>query len=168
MGDLVECTDGRLAAVRWIGKRSYAGRFLQANPALRPVRFRAGSLGPGTPSRDLLVSPKHAMLVDGVLVPAELLVNGHSITVERGQEQVDYFHIELDRHSAVWAEDAASETFIDDGSRGMFHNPASYGQLYGDAPADMPEFCAPRVTDGPALQAILHRLALFGETVQAA
>lgn len=33
-----------------------------------------------------------------------------------------YFHIELDSHDAAFAEGAPSETFMDDGSRGMVPN----------------------------------------------
>ena len=35
---------------------------------------------------------------------------------------VEYFHIELDSHDVILAEGAPSETFIDEDSRGMFHN----------------------------------------------
>ncbi len=94
VGDrVVTVLDGAVAArpVRWIGRRSYAGRFLAANPGVHPVRFRAGSLGGGLPRRDLLVSPEHAMFLDGVLVPAHLLTTGTTIVRERGLQRVDYF-----------------------------------------------------------------------------
>ena len=164
VGDVVRTVDGRLEPIRWIGTRSYHGRFLAGHEDLLPVRFRAGSLGEGVPARDLLVSPKHAMLIDGVLVAAELLVNGCTIHRERGAKRVDYVHLELARHDAIWAEGAASETFVDDESRGVFHNAASFGALYPDAVATVAEYCAPRVTGGFALDAIRRRLdALAGE-----
>ncbi len=164
VGDVVRTVDGRLEPIRWIGTRSYHGRFLAGHEDLLPVRFRAGSLGEGVPARDLLVSPKHAMLIDGVLVAAELLVNGCTIHRERGAKRVDYVHLELARHDAIWAEGAPSETFVDDESRGVFHNAASFGALYPDAVATVAEYCAPRVTGGFALDAIRRRLdALAGE-----
>ena len=158
IGDLVSTADGRAEAIRWIGRRSYAARFLLANPKVQPVRFRAGSLGDGLPRRDLLVSPEHAMLLDGMLIPARCLVDGVQIVAERGWTAVDYIHIELASHEAILAEGAASETFIDDDSRAMFQNAGEYTELYPDArPAG--SFCAPRVEDGYELEAIRQRLA---------
>jgi hypothetical protein len=37
-------------------------------------------------------------------------------------DKIEYFHIELDSHDVILAEGALSESFIDDDSRGMFHN----------------------------------------------
>ena len=74
-------------------------------------------------------------------------------------ERVEYFHLELDTHDVILAEGAASETFVDDDSRGMFHNAADYRLLYPDAPRAPARFCAPRVEDGEALEAVRRRLA---------
>ena len=141
----------------WIGRRSYAGRFLAANPNVRPVRFRSGSLGDGLPRRDLLVSPDHAMFLDCVLIPARHLTNGTTICEDAALDRVDYFHIELEDHDVILAEGAPSETFIDDASRGMFHNAADYLQLFPGAPKAT-GFCAPRVESGCELEAIRTRL----------
>ena len=168
IGDQVITHTGALEPIRWIGTRSYHGRFLAGRRNLLPIRFRAGSLGNAVPARDLLVSPKHAMLLDGVLVAAELLVNGTTIVQETAAARVDYFHIELARHGVIWAEGAASETFIDDSSRGIFHNADTYGALYpGHTPAPA-EYCAPRVIDGFELEAIRRRLNARASRLQLA
>ena len=46
---------------------------------------------------------------------------------------MEYFHIELDTHDVIIAEGALAESFIDDDSRGMFHNAHEYRALYPDA-----------------------------------
>ena len=168
VGDMVLTASGQPRPVRWIGRRSYTRRFLAANPEIQPIRFTAGSLGDGLPRRDLLVSPEHAMFLDGLLIPARCLVNGSIIKQERSLERVDYFHVELDTHDVLLAEGAPSESFLDDDSRGLFHNAAEYAALYPEAPATG-RFCAPKVTDGYELEAIRQQLAVVaGEVARAA
>jgi hypothetical protein len=86
-------------------------------------------------------------------------VNGSTITQERGLDRVDYFHVELDTHDVLRAEGAPSGSFMDDDSRGMFHNAAEFAAMYPDAPVPG-RFCAPKVDDGYQLEAIRRRLAV--------
>jgi hypothetical protein len=87
------------------------------------------------------------------------LLNGTSITQLEAVDQVEYIHLELDTHDVILAEGAPSETFLDDDSRDMFHNAEEYRALYPDATLTAQRYCAPRVEDGEALEAVRERLA---------
>jgi hypothetical protein len=160
IGDLVVTASGAARPIRWIGRRSYGRRFVAGNPAILPVCIRANALADGVPRRDLFVSPQHAMLIDGVLVPAVHLVNGRTIVRQSEPTEVAYIHIELAHHDAILAEGAPSESFVDDDSRMMFFNAHEYASLYPDAVRVPARFCARRVVDGYDLEAIRHRLAV--------
>jgi Tol biopolymer transport system component/glycosyltransferase involved in cell wall biosynthesis len=159
IGMIVATHDGPPMPIRWIGRRSYGGPFLARNPHLQPILFRAGAIADGVPRHDLRVSPKHAMFLDGVLVPAECLVNGVSILRDADAAEVGYFHVELETHSVILAEGAPSETFVDDDSRMMFHNAGEFFALHPDEPRRPARYCAPRIEDGEELERIRGRLA---------
>ncbi|WP_082064699.1 Hint domain-containing protein [Acetobacter orleanensis] len=164
IGDQIRTLRHGFRPIRWIGRRAYSGQFAAGNRDVLPVTFRAGSLGKNLPQQDLSVSPLHAMYLDGVLVPAAALVNGRSIVQAKAMDEVAYFHIELESHDVIFANGAESETFVDDGSRGMFHNAAEYNRLYPDAVQQAVAYCAPRVEEGARLNAIRRKLnALTGK-----
>ena len=149
--------DGTAKKVKWIGHRTYEAEFGASEAFVRPVLFRAGSLGGGLPTRDLKVSPQHAMMIDGVMVPAGALVNGVTILRDSPVADVTYFHVELDGHEAIFAEGAATETFIDHNSRAIFDNADEYSLLYGNAATEVQEIA--RLEEGVQLAAIRATLA---------
>jgi len=158
IGDRLVTAAGTVRKVRWIGRRAYDGKFVAGNRDVLPIRFKPGSLGDGVPRRDLYVSPPHAMYLDGMLIPAWVLVNGASIVQDETVARVEYFHLELDTHDVILAEGAASESFVDDGGRGMFQNAAEHRALNPDAAVKPAAYCAPRHDHGEAVERVQARL----------
>lgn len=131
VGDLVETVSGVLRPVRWIGRRRINCDRHPFPHRAWPVRIAAGAFGAGLPRRDLLVSPNHALYLDGVLVPAKVLINGRNITQAQAG-QIEYFHIELDRHDVLFAEGLAAESYLDVGDRAVFENGGAVMTLFPD------------------------------------
>ena len=153
-GDTLITHSGAHRAIRWIGRRSFAAAFAAGNREVVPIRIRPGALEDGLPARDLYVSPQHALLLDGVLVPAELLVNQATIQRCPDIDPIRYFHLELESHDILLAESAPAESFVDCDSRGMFHN----ADEHDGRPTARWQFCAPRIDAGPRLDAIRARI----------
>lgn len=131
-GDLVLTAEGRAAPIVWMGRQTVSRRFADPLRVL-PVRIGAGALGEGLPRRDLLVSPDHALFLDGVLVHAGALVNGSTIRQETEvPERWTYWHVELANHALVLAEGVPAESFVDNAERLAFDNWAEHQTLYPD------------------------------------
>ena len=120
-GELVLTANGA-KPVRWVGQSHVHTRFADPLRSL-PIRIKAGALGDGLPVRDLLLSPDHAVFIDGILVQAGALVNGSSIVREQDvPEQFTYYHVELATHELLLAEGVQAESFVDNVDRVHFHN----------------------------------------------
>ena len=120
------------------------------------------------PGRDLLVSPGHSLLIDGVLIKAIDLVNGTTITqtAPAGSDSIDYLHIVLERHDAIMAEGAPVETLLlEPGIHENYTNGVEFVRLYpAEATRRMARF-APSVGYGGRLHLKALARATFGEFV---
>jgi T5SS/PEP-CTERM-associated repeat protein len=159
IGDRVITMSGAARPIKWIGRRSYAGRLIRGRKEILPVCIKAGAIDGNVPRRDLWVSPNHAMYLDGVLIEAKDLVNGASIVQAAEAEAVEYFHVELDSHDVIIAEGALAESYIDDDNRFMFHNARDYYARYRNASTPAARYCAPRLTEGFDVERIKRRIA---------
>ena len=120
IGDLVETAEGP-KPLRWIGRRRVTRAEQIEDVRFRPVLIRAGALGRGLPSRDLLVSRQHRMLAaspvaermfdsGAVLIAAHLLTGLPGVGIAPPVEDLRYFHLMFDAHELVWANGAPSES----------------------------------------------------------
>lgn len=143
-GDLVVTADGQAKPVVWVGRQTIC-RLFRRGPEVLPIRIRAGALGENLPARDLLVSPCHALALDGILVQAGALVNGVSITRETAVAEVfTYFHIELAAHDLVLAEGVPAESFVDHVDRRIFDNWAEHPAAETEELGSIEEMDLPR------------------------
>jgi hypothetical protein len=107
---------GEARKIVWMGHRVVDVAAHPQPQSVRPVRIAAHAFGNGRPARNLLLSPDHAIWHDGVLVPAQLLINGRS--VRPGPIGIArYYHVELASHDLLLAEGLAVESYLDTGNR---------------------------------------------------
>ncbi|MBL4917686.1 Hint domain-containing protein [Szabonella alba] len=120
-GDRVITRDNGIQEIRWTGAKVMDGGAFVANPHLRPIMIRQGSLGNGLPERDMMVSPNHRVLVANdrtslyfdeheVLVAAKHLVGARGI-FEVESLGTTYLHFMFDQHEVVLSDGAWTESF---------------------------------------------------------
>ena len=108
VGDLVATLDGRREAHQ-VDRPQALGARASARDGRRdvlPVKVARSAFGTLVPHTDLFLSPRHAVYLDGLLVPVRNLINGRSI-VECGSfaaDTIEYFHVELAGHDVIFAE----------------------------------------------------------------
>jgi uncharacterized repeat protein (TIGR03803 family) len=121
VGDLVRTESGKEQAIIWIGHRHVVCSHHPHPHHVWPVRIRKGAFATNIPHCDLLLSPNHAVFIDGRLIPIRYLINGSTIVQEQVDE-VTYCHIELEKHDVIFAEGLACESYLDTGNRSSFAN----------------------------------------------
>ncbi|MFK7943409.1 MAG: Hint domain-containing protein [Paracoccaceae bacterium] len=119
-GDMVMTADRGARPLRWIGRREEY--FETREDKHRPILIAAGSLGNHLPSRDLIVSPQHRMVLNWpavqrshgtgqVLALAKGLTDLPGVRIMRGKASIAYFALLFDRHEVIFAENAPTESF---------------------------------------------------------
>jgi hypothetical protein len=159
IGDEVTLATGGAARIQWVGRRRLNLARHPRAEAVQPVRIAAGALAEAVPVRDLVVSPDHALFLDGMLVPAKALINGATIT-QLARKTVTYYHVELATHGVLLAEGAAAESYLETGNRGAFENGGKAVTLHPDFAQSTREAkgCAPFAEAGPAVEAVRARI----------
>ncbi len=121
-GDLVLTRDNGLQPLRWIGRRDLSFPELVVNPELQPVRIGRNALGGEGPTRDMLVSPQHRLMLKRaraellfgeaeVLVAARHLLGTEGVSRAIPSEGVTYIHLMFDRHEIVCSDGIWTESF---------------------------------------------------------
>jgi hypothetical protein len=120
-GDRIITRDNGIQEIRWTGQKALNWHDLNANPHLKPIFVRQGSLGNGLPERDMMVSPNHRLLVANDRTALyfdehEVLVAAKHLVSQDGVQAVEslgttYIHFMFDRHEVVLSNGAWTESF---------------------------------------------------------
>lgn len=119
VGDLVATADRGFQPIRWVHVDE---KSIDSDDDY-PILIKAGSLGPGRPLRDLIVSKQHRILVgefgqledyfeNAFLVPAKALTGLPGIRQMSGKKKVDWWHFACDGHEIIEANGAHAETLL--------------------------------------------------------
>lgn len=120
-GDRIITRDNGIQEIRWVGEKKLDWKALAANPHLKPILIRKGSLGNDLPERDMMVSPNHRMLVANdqtmlyfeeheVLAAAKHLVNNSGVHAVETMG-ISYLHFMFDNHEVVLSDGTWTESF---------------------------------------------------------
>ena len=178
VGDQVMTVSGTLEPVIWLGNSTiHCERQLHQDKAY-PVRILKDAFGTNLPKRDLFVSPDHSIYIDGVMIPAYCLINGSTITQDKTETLVTYYHLELPKHNAILAEGLPAESYLEtsEENRHFFKqsnasNVTKLDAQYPVCPEDTPAWqhiwdtqgYAKLTQSGPVLEAVKARLAVLAQ-----
>ena len=112
--------DAPTGRVIWTGQRRVNIAQHPDQAEVSPVCITAGAFGPGMPERDLRLSPRHAVYLEGKLVEAVALLNASTIYQDTACRHLTYHHIELVSHDIILAEGCPVQSYLDTGSRHDF------------------------------------------------
>ena len=160
VGDFVLTSSGQARPIKWIGHRDIDCRRDPNRRAVQPVRIAAGAFGPEQPSQDLFVSPGHAICVDACgesLIAAGDLVNGSTVACVEA-DMVSYWHVELDSHDILIANNLPAESYLDMGNRAFFAEAGAALDPFWGRWKTRADFCRPFVSGGPILAYVRDQL----------
>ncbi len=168
IGDLVVTASGGARPIKWLGHRKVNCWALPNPRSAFPIRIAQHAFGTHRPSQDLYLSAGHSICVDlmgEVFIPVGYLINGATIA-EVEVDTISYWHVELDSHDVLIANNLPAESYLAMGNRGFFE------ELRGLLPAMLEgrdrthaDFCRPVVTKGPVLDFARKRLRVRAEEI---
>ncbi|MEL7256283.1 MAG: Hint domain-containing protein [Pseudomonadota bacterium] len=122
VGDKVVTRDRGAQPIRWIASSKISKERRRGNSQLEPIAIEPDTFSPGVPSKRLLLSPQHRILVENAnlavlfgessaLVSAKNLKNSRTVySCGDEVEDLEYWHLALDSHEVVYAENCPVES----------------------------------------------------------
>lgn len=93
--------------VKWVGQLTIK----HPKNEVQPICIKHDTYGPKLPINDLYVSPDHNIILNRKLFSAASLINNKTICRINKSHRISYYHVELDRHSAIVAEGIQAESY---------------------------------------------------------
>ena len=164
VGDLAVTLSGAARPIRWLSHRTVDCRRHPKPLEVMPIRIAAHAFGDNRPERDLMVSPGHSICVDivgEVFIPAASLVNGATIQ-QIEVDEITYWHVELDSHDVIFADNMPAESYLDMGNRAFFRDAGtvdlSVGPDVDPSQRTHADFCRPFHDAGPLVDVVKAQL----------
>jgi Hint domain/Ice-binding-like len=102
--------------VIWVSKFKLAN----LNSESRPICIKMSALAKNYPFNDLYVSPNHSLLLGGNMILAKDILNGKTIYQDEECKGVEYYHLECEHHSVIFANGVLSESYLETNNRHVF------------------------------------------------
>jgi hypothetical protein len=107
--DFVQSADVQIEPVTWIS--NFKVGLLDSTS--RPICIKKNAFGENTPFQDLYVSPGHRLLLNNKMVLVSSIVNGTTIYQDNDCNDAEYYHLECEYHSAIFANGVLAETYLE-------------------------------------------------------
>ena len=83
------------------------------NSFSRPICITKNAFGENYPFVDLYLSPCHRLFINDKMITPRDLINGETIYQDNECEFVEYYHLECEEHSAIYANGVLAETYLE-------------------------------------------------------
>jgi hypothetical protein len=108
----------KIERVKWVSKFKVSN----LNSKSRPICIQKDAFNKKCPFKDLYVSPCHSLLINGKMVLAKDMVNGTTIYQDNECKNVEYYHLECEKHHAIIANGVLAESYLNVKNRYAFEN----------------------------------------------
>lgn len=123
-GDLIVTRDNGLKPVLMVWKRTVTEADIAADPSLAPIRLKTRAVGPMMPQQDLLVAPRHRILVPGyrlanfpddrswLIAARDIVEASDAAFVDKSAAELTYYNLVFEDHQVFAANSLPLESFL--------------------------------------------------------
>lgn len=162
VGDYIVCYNEdqqENRTVIWTGYNTVSvNALLPEDEANYPVRVLKNAIADNVPSKDLLVTQEHCLLINNQFIPVRMLVNNSTIFYDHSITEYTYYHIETETHSVIMADGTLTESYLDTGNRASFKSNGNIVSIVNKKKQWNLDSAAPLVTTRNIVELIFYKL----------